>query len=155
LAPDTPCPKHELALVLPARKPGRDAASRPGEPWVTVAHFGDALQAEPPRIRLEAEGIPTFIEGERMGSRAMYHVATGGVKLRVPASLAGEARILLAQSWSLPHDDDEDDDDFDDVSDDFEPDPGTAGREAFRFLVLLVVLTPLLLFVLSLWLRAW
>ena len=43
-------------------------------------------------IRLEAEGIPTFVDGERMGSRSMYHVATGGVRLMVPDSLAPEPR---------------------------------------------------------------
>jgi hypothetical protein len=154
LAPDTACPKHELALVLPARKPSREAAPRPREPWVTVARYGDALRAEAPRIRLEAEGIPTFLEGERMGSPSMYHVATGGVKLHVPASLAADARILLEQSWSIPHDDE--DDDRDEAWDDFEPDrdPDAARRDAFRYLVLLVLLTPLLLVVLALWLRA-
>ena len=35
-----------------------------------------------------------------MGSRSMYHVATGGVRLRVPDSLASDARIILSQTWS-------------------------------------------------------
>ena len=35
-----------------------------------------------------------------MGSRSMYHVATGGVRLRVPDTLAPEARIILSQTWS-------------------------------------------------------
>ncbi len=30
----------------------------------------------------------------------MYHVATGGVRLRVPDSLAPDARIILSQTWS-------------------------------------------------------
>jgi hypothetical protein len=154
LAPETPCPKHELALVGPVRKPWRDAAPKPAGPWVTVACFTDALRAEAPRIRLEAEGIPTFVEGERMGSPSMYHVATGGVKLHVPASLAADARILLAQSWSTPHDDDDDDLDFDDAWDDLEPDPRAAWHDAGRVLVLLAVITPLFLFLLALWLAA-
>jgi hypothetical protein len=58
------------------------------------------MAAEAPRIRLEAEGIPTFVEGERMGARSMYHVATGGVKLKVPDNLASDARIILSQTWS-------------------------------------------------------
>ena len=36
-----------------------------------------------------------------MGSPAMYRVATGGVKLQVPADLVAEARIILVQDWSL------------------------------------------------------
>jgi hypothetical protein len=95
-----PCPKHDLPL---------DALGPPGlrfdlqgvpVRWVTISHLTDSLAAEPPRIRLEAEGIPTFVDGERMGSRSMYHVATGGVRLRVPDSLAADARIILSQTWS-------------------------------------------------------
>jgi hypothetical protein len=37
----------------------------------------------------------------------MYHVATGGVKLQVPAERLAEARIILSQSWSLPNDEKE------------------------------------------------
>jgi hypothetical protein len=148
LPPAAPCPKHELELVLPGDRPWQEARPQPSEPWVTVARFGDALRAEAPRIRLEAEGIPTFIEGERMGSPSMYHVATGGVKLRVPASLVADARVLLAQSWSTP----QDDDDFDDAWEDLGPNSGAALRDIGRALVLLVVVTPLLLFLLSLWL---
>ena len=35
-----------------------------------------------------------------MGSRSMYHVATGGVRLKVPEDLAGDAQIVLSQTWS-------------------------------------------------------
>ena len=72
------CPKHDLPLE--ARAPVRPQLDDAGKPlkWVTVGQFSDSMAAEPPRIRLEAEGIPTFVEGERMGSRSMYHVATGG-----------------------------------------------------------------------------
>jgi hypothetical protein len=96
----TTCPKHDLVLeaeVPPS--PHLDAAGQPVR-WVMVARYADSLAAEAPRIRLEAEGIPTFVEGERMGSRSMYHVATGGVKLKVPEALAAEARIILSQTWS-------------------------------------------------------
>jgi hypothetical protein len=68
--------------------------------WTTVAHYSDTQSTDAPRIRLEAEGIPTFVEGERMGSRAMYHVATGGVRLKVPDTMAHDARIILSQTWS-------------------------------------------------------
>jgi hypothetical protein len=68
--------------------------------WVTISHLTDSLAVEPARIRLEAEGIPTRVDGERMGSRSMYQVATGGVRLQVPDSLAADARIILSQTWS-------------------------------------------------------
>jgi hypothetical protein len=150
LAPGAPCPKHELALEdspVPAQPSGMRGSA---DAWVTVGSFADGLRAEAPRIRLEAEGIPTFLEGERMGSAAMYPVATGGVKLRVPASLAADARILLAQSWSTPADDD----DLDDAWDDLEPDPGARWRDVGQMIVFLVLLTPLVLTLLAFWLNA-
>ena len=94
------CPKHDLPLEA-ARPPGFDFVDLgAGVRWVTVCRFADTLAAQAPRIRLEAEGIPTFVDNERMGSRSMYHIATGGVRLRVPDSLAAEARIILSQTWS-------------------------------------------------------
>ena len=83
-----PCPKHDLPLdALGPLRPHFDSLGKPVR-WVTLCHFTDSLAAQAPRIRLEAEGIPTFVDGERMGSRSMYHVATGGVRLRVPDTLA-------------------------------------------------------------------
>jgi hypothetical protein len=102
------CPKHDIVLEdgpPPSRAPlahGRSIS------WVTVKVFPDTLAAAVPRSRLEAEGIRTFIEGERMGSANMYRVATGGVKLQVPAEQASEARVILSQSWSLPSDENAD-----------------------------------------------
>jgi hypothetical protein len=72
--------------------------------WVTLKRFPDSLAATGARIRLDAEGIPTFIEGERMGAPAMYRVATGGVKLQVPAEFVADARVILSQDWSWPDD---------------------------------------------------
>jgi hypothetical protein len=95
-----PCPKHDLPLDdLGPPSFQFDSLGKPVR-WVTVCHFTDSLSAQAPRIRLEAEGIPTFVDGERMGSRSMYHVATGGVRLRVPDSLAPDARVILSQTWS-------------------------------------------------------
>jgi hypothetical protein len=96
----TPCPKHEIPLEAGA--PARPRFDDSGKPlkWATVARYSDSMAAEAPRIRLEAEGIPTFVAGERMGARSMYHVATGGVELKVPDSLATDARIILSQTWS-------------------------------------------------------
>jgi hypothetical protein len=98
------CAKHDL--VLEAGEPDSMNPTAPPRPisWVTVGVLPDSLAAAAPRIRLEAEGIPTFLEGERMGSPGMYRQATGGVKLQVPSDLAAEARIILSQSWSLPSD---------------------------------------------------
>jgi hypothetical protein len=95
------CPKHDLELEC--KPPPRIPVDPEGKPfrWVTVGRFTDSQSAQPPRIRLEAEGIPTFLEGERMGSRAMYAVATGGAKLKVPEDLAGDARIILSQTWTV------------------------------------------------------
>ena len=99
-------------------EPILDGEGRPLR-WTTVAQYSDSQAADAPRIRLEAEGIPTFLDGERMGSRAMYHVATGGVRLKVPDTLAEDARIILSQTWSataaqLDIDDEFEKEDFDD-----------------------------------------
>jgi hypothetical protein len=149
LAPGTPCPKHEVALE--SKAPGPAEVFSPGndQAWVTVGSFADPLRAEAPRIRLESEGIPTFLEGERMGSPSMYQVATGGVKLQVPESLVADARILLAQSW-LPAVGD----DLDDAWDDLAPDASATWRDLSRFFVLLALFLPLLLSLLSLWLNS-
>src|SRR5581483_2549628 len=65
----SPCPKHEIELIsVDDVEPVATDRAR----WVTVATFADGLQAEPPRIRLESEGIPTLLQGERMGSLSMY-----------------------------------------------------------------------------------
>jgi hypothetical protein len=104
LAVDDLCPKHDIALEA-----GPSASSEPMTTdqmvsWVTVKEFPDSLSAAIPRSRLEAEGIRTFVAGERMGAPAMYRVATGGAKLQVPADQAAEARIILSQNWALPSD---------------------------------------------------
>jgi hypothetical protein len=94
------CPKHDLALDAVGPRELPHVAEGGPIRWVTVGQFRDSEAAEIPRIRLEAEGIPTFVDGERMGSRSMYEVATGGVRLAVPDTLASEARIILSQTWS-------------------------------------------------------
>jgi hypothetical protein len=147
-----PCPKHDLPLEPAPPRPEFPAAGKGHLKWVTVGTFADTLQAEAPRIRLEAEGIPTFLEGARMGGGAMYHVAIGGVKLQVPQALASDARILLSQSWSpavVPGDD------LDDAWDDLAPEPGT-GPGMFTVMevaVFILFVGPLVLGLLALLLR--
>jgi hypothetical protein len=121
------CPKHDINLEESRSNPAAAAVKSigPAPPWVTVGIYQEAMNAEAVRIRLEAEGIPTFLEGSRMGSRSMYTVATGGVKLQVPEPLATDARILLAQSWSLPPAID----DLDDAWDDLAPETDTEAED--------------------------
>src|SRR5690606_13031314 len=111
----------------------------PGErpDWITVGRFGHPMQAEAPRLRLEAEGIPTFVDGARMGDHSIYQVATGGVQLQVPRPLVHEARVLLSQSWAtiIP----DDDDDLDDAWDDLAPEPGARLRALMRGAIVLVL----------------
>ncbi|GIW87401.1 MAG: hypothetical protein KatS3mg108_1725 [Isosphaeraceae bacterium] len=88
------CSKHEIELepaepepiVLPPRSWGD---------WITVARFPYVSLAIAPRLRLEAEGIPTFLDGERVAAEVAYTLATGGVRLQVPRSMADRARALL------------------------------------------------------------
>jgi hypothetical protein len=142
------CPKHDVELL--ADEPGSPTDPARGRPisWVTVTRFPHSLAAAAARIRLEAEGIPTFVEGERMGSPSMYRVATGGVKLQVPADLAGEARVILSQSWSVPGDEGDDDFDFDDVGDDRAPAPSSIPGWALEALIILVLAGPALIWLL-------
>jgi hypothetical protein len=139
LAVDTPCPKHDLPLEASRARAHRPHTPTSADPWVAVVRYADSLRAEAQRIRLEAEGIPTFVEGARMGNSAMYPEATSEMKLCVPASLAADARILLAQSWALP-----DDDDLEDAWDDLEPRPVAAWLDVGRVIVFLLALIPLL-----------
>jgi hypothetical protein len=98
------CPKHDVVLEADSPIVTEPITSGHAAPWVTVTVFPNALDAAVPRTRLEAEGIPTFLDGERMGALGMYSVATRGVKLQVPANRVADARIILSQSWSLPSD---------------------------------------------------
>ncbi len=120
-----PCPKHDLPLE--ADPPPAEASDRAEQvaDWVTVGAYARPGEAEARRLRLEAEGIPTFLDGQRMGLNSMYAGATGGIKLQVPRELTAEARVLLAQTWGpLP-----DVDDPDDAWDDLAPGPD-AGEDA-------------------------
>lgn len=109
--------------------------------WVTVGTFADPQTAEPARLRLDAEGIPVFLEGARMGGRSMYAVATGGVKLQVPAPLAADARVLLSQVWELPPTADDRDDAWEDLA----PLPGERRRAVMKVAILVMLFGPFFL----------
>jgi hypothetical protein len=104
LAVGASCPKHDVPLEAGPETSSEPHGARETISWRTVKVFPNSLAAAVPRSRLEAEGIPTFVEGERMGSPGMYPAATVGVKLQVPAERADEARIILSQNWSIPSD---------------------------------------------------
>jgi Putative prokaryotic signal transducing protein len=97
------CPKHDLELeIIP--EPLEPSPDGQYVPWVTAAVFPNSATAAILQGRLESEGIPTLLDGERMGTAGMYLSATRGVRLQVPADKVGDARIILDQKWSLPDD---------------------------------------------------
>jgi hypothetical protein len=102
-----------------------------------VAVFARPADAEAPRLRLEAEGIPTFLDGERAGS--LQHPALSAVRLQVPGDLLPDARVLLAQNWSpvVPPDD------LDEAGEEIEPDPAARRKDVIRLMVLAWVVASL------------
>ncbi|RUL86734.1 hypothetical protein [Tautonia sociabilis] len=113
-----PCPKHELPLVADRPEPPLTVGDGDRIDWVTVGSYPLPFQAEAARLRLDAEGLPTLLDGYRMGTNTAYHVAIGGIRLQVPRAFSQDARILLSQSWSVPADEEEDEEepDWDEVA---------------------------------------
>ena len=69
-----------------------DDASR----LVTVARFDAAYAAHLAKARLDDAGIPCTLAHEDMAGLSMFFDARrGGVKLKVPARFADEARAVL------------------------------------------------------------
>ena len=134
------CPKHDVALDVGPPPLAFGQSEIPPTAWVTVGTFDSETEIDPPRVRLEAEGIPTFVEGSRMGSKSMYDVATGGLKLQVPQSLAGDARAILSQTWEPASGDD-----LDDAWEDLGPDPGEFRRKVMKGVIVLILLGPFIL----------
>ena len=113
------CPKHDSPLETgPAV---RKSPLEPGElpVWETVGVFVHALDAGAARSRLEVEGIPTFLDGERMG--AHHTVASGGVRLQVPRRWAQPARGLLSSPDFALTDETDWCDDHEDAEEEHEP----------------------------------
>ncbi len=144
------CPKHDVELL---DEPPPQILLPPGDraSLVTVATYSHPNLANAPRIRLEAEGIPTFLDGERIAGNTLYQVATGGVRLQVPASLASAARILIAQSWAPPA---ETEDDLDDAWEQLAPDPGVHARSIMKASILVFLFGPIVIAALSALIKA-
>lgn len=134
---DEPCPKHDVDLL---DRPAEAAFDPSMTRLVTVASFGLPAEAHGPRLRLEAEGIPAFLQGQRMGDHAIYGVATGGVKLQVAEEFADDARVLLAQTWTTPK---ADEPDPDDPWEGLGPDPAEGRRSVMKVAILLFLFGPL------------
>ncbi len=138
LAPGTDCPKHDVAL---AESPEFTQTVGKSGKLVVVATYGLTLEAHGPKLRLEAEGIPAFLDGARMAEHGIYQVATGGVKLLVPEEFATDARILLAQTWAPPKLDD------DDAEDDWEglapPDAADRRRSVMKKMIVIYLFWPI------------
>ena len=140
------CPKHDVPLE--DAPPAPERLGTPGERaerWVTVATYAHPNAANPPRIRLEAEGIPTFLDGERVAGSTLYQVATGGARLQVPESLADASRVLLAQTWDarIVHPEGAEPlDDEDDVWAGLAPSPGTRRRTIMKGAILVFLFGP-------------
>jgi hypothetical protein len=103
LNPGELCPKHDIELER-APEPVQPPEQPEYVSWVTAAVLPTSAAAGILRGRLEAEGIPTLLEGERMGAAGMHLAAIRGVRLQVPTDKAADARIILSQDWSLPDD---------------------------------------------------
>lgn len=133
-----PCPKHELPLEEGPGQPPVSAAGGAPIDWKTLARFDSLTEAEGPRLRLESEGIPTFLDGVRMAAGVMNPPAIGGIKLQVPAALADDARVLLDQSWDVPADD------LDDAWEELGPEPGARRRAIMKWAIVVILALPLL-----------
>jgi hypothetical protein len=79
---------------------------------IVLARYSVPSEARGPILRLQAEGIPSFLDGEHMGANLVFQGTSGGVRLLVAEEFAAEARVLLSQSWApveTPEDQAEDD----------------------------------------------
>ncbi len=67
----------------------------PGRGWVTVATFWSGVEAHLARLKLEDAQVPCVLADEHLSATHCFVLATGGVKLQVPAELARLAREVL------------------------------------------------------------
>lgn len=142
-SPGEDCPKHDVPLLDAPPEAEFDPASAR---LVTVAVFGLPAEAVGPRLRLDAEGIPTFLQDERIGGQTPYGFATGGLKLQVPEPSAADARVLLSQKWGPA---DGDDGESDDPWEGLAPEPAERRRSVMKGAILLYLFGPIVLFALA------
>ncbi|MDX2035942.1 MAG: DUF2007 domain-containing protein [Isosphaeraceae bacterium] len=136
-----PCPKHDLPLLDPVEADAEPPGSESVE-LALIRAFTDETEAGAARVRLEAEGIPTFLDSARMGSRSFYSNATGGVKLLVPRELEADARVILDQVWTVPETEDEiEEDAFENLA----PDPAAWRRSVMKRIILVIIFGPVVL----------
>jgi hypothetical protein len=140
--PGSLCPKHEVELT---ERPPISDFDPSSTPMVTVATFGMTAEARGPQLRLEAEGIPVFLDGERMGEHVIYQVATGGVKLQVPAEFVAEARVLLAQSWAPVEKDHDPDDPWEGLA----PEPADRRKSVMKSMILVILFGPIVVSIIT------
>ena len=145
-----PCPKHDQPLEDPPPPTSLGLPGQVDDRWTTVATYGHPNEANAPRIRLEAEGIPTFLDGARVAGSTLYQVATGGARLQVPESLLPAARVILAQVWAAtpapasPDAAASDHEDDDDPWAGLAPEPGSRRRAIMKLAIIAFLLGPAL-----------
>jgi hypothetical protein len=151
--PGAICPKHDVELIEFEPAAADRSTEKVAIQWVPVCGFHHPSESVPLRIRLEAEGIPTFIDGERTAHHLPGHGVQGDVKLLVPIEHVQEARVILAQSWRIDLDDDHDDD-WDESDEDRllqEIHPTFSGESAkfLKFVLWILVLLPIVALILK------
>jgi len=67
----------------------------------TVATFDNMPAAHIAKGRLEAEGIPCWLQDENLVQTDwLYNIAVGGIKLQVETRYAERARVILDTDYS-------------------------------------------------------
>ncbi|HEU5115849.1 MAG TPA: hypothetical protein VFT74_04165 [Isosphaeraceae bacterium] len=138
------CPKHDIPLESHQTRAPDEFPLDHETTWVEVARFAQPSTAIAPRLRLDSEGIPTFLDGERVALESAYNLASGGVKLLVPASLAHDARVILDQTWAPVSPSADDPEDLDDAWDSLEPYPAERRRTVMKLIIVAILALPLL-----------
>lgn len=86
------------------------------EDFVTIATYYSLADAEPPRLALEAAGIPAMATDENMGSLLGTNMVLG-IKLQVAAADADRAEEVLAELRAEPQSETGDADEAEDSGD--------------------------------------
>lgn len=174
--------------VCPACRKGMDVSTtvlvKEDAPWapelpepqpelVTVARFGDPIEANLARNRLQEGGVPAFLaEVETVGLAWEFASATGGIKLQVAESDEAKASALLRgrlddaavdpdglvqEARRAPPEDDEArvEDDEDDEPDAVETPRDREADRVFRGAVLGIIFFPLQFYITYLIVKAW